>query len=306
MQNTPSRSRSPRSPLLLLAALFGLPLLALPALAFAQVVGDPLGVATSSADGGISLLVTYGPVVGGMYLAYAWASRILARRAESSALAAWFSRGKRLAIATGTLGIAGAALQAQVTGGPWTVIAMAAVAAFFKLITPTVTAAPTASRSSQVGHARPAMMLGLALAGGLTGLVLYAGCAATKAQIESVAHGAVVCAKADIPAAKALGLQLATEALVSMFAGHGIPWERLASEAEAAAKVQGVAVGSCAFGDLIAELAKLPPPPSWSGSTEAFGAVARTQDPLAAGRRALESLKVRLGITSIDTGAGVF
>jgi hypothetical protein len=304
MRNTPSGSS--RSPLLLLAALPALLLLALPTLAFAQI-GDPLGIAAASADGGISLLVTYGPVVGSMYLAYAWASRLVARRAESSTLAAWFSRGKRLAIATGTLGIAGAALQAQVTGGPWTVIAMAAVAAFFKLITPTVNATPSAtSRSSQAGHTRPMMMLGLALAGGWTALVLHAGCAATQAKIESVAHGTVVCVKTDIPAGKALGLQLATAALASVFAGHGVPWEQLEDEAAAAAKVHGVAVGSCAFGDLIADLARLLPAPSSSGSTEAFGAVARTNDPLAGGRRALESLKVRLGVTSIDTGAGVF
>lgn len=100
----------------------------------AHAAGDPLGTAQTSVDGGIGLLTTYGPVLGSMYLLYQLASRLVAKYARAS----WFARGKRLAVVTGALGVAGAALQAQVAGAPWNVIALAAIAAAFKLLTPTV------------------------------------------------------------------------------------------------------------------------------------------------------------------------
>jgi hypothetical protein len=110
---------------------------------------DPLGTAQTSVDVGVGLVATYGPVLGGMYLLYQLTSRLVAKYASSS----WFAKGKRLAIATGALGIAGAALQAQVVGSPWNVIVMAAIAAAFKLITPTVTptSGPTASGPTASG-----------------------------------------------------------------------------------------------------------------------------------------------------------
>ncbi len=95
---------------------------------------DPLGTTQSSASGAIDTLVTYGPTLGGAYLLYSVASTLLARYRSAS----WLAQGKRLAFATGTLGVVGAALQAQIAGSPWTVIAAAAVAMAFKLLTPTV------------------------------------------------------------------------------------------------------------------------------------------------------------------------
>jgi hypothetical protein len=100
----------------------------------AHAAGDPLGTAQTSVDGGIGLLTTYGPVLGSMYLLYQLASRLVAKYARTS----WFAKGKRLAITTGVLGVAGAALQALVVGSPWNVIALAAIAAAFKLLMPTV------------------------------------------------------------------------------------------------------------------------------------------------------------------------
>jgi hypothetical protein len=97
---------------------------------------DPLGTAQASVDGGLGLVATYGPVLGGMYLLYQLASRLVAKFARAS----WFAKGKRLAITTGALGVAGAALQAQIAGGPWNVVVLAAIAAAFKLLTPTVPA----------------------------------------------------------------------------------------------------------------------------------------------------------------------
>lgn len=145
---------------------------------------------------------------------------------------------------------------------------------------------------------------GLAKAGGAAAvLVLVLAAGATqpacswqqvKADTGAVAHGAVTCAKADVPAIKALGLQLTMEALASVLGGKGIPWPQIEAEAEAGAKLQGVAVGSCAFGQLIADLAKLLPPPAGQSI------MARADD----GRGELATLKAHLGVTSISLEGG--
>lgn len=108
------------------------------AIAATATTGDPISVAQGSADAALTILTTYGPVIGGMYLLYALSSALLSRYSSSSFLA----QGKRLAITTGALGVAGAALQAQLAGSSWTLILAAATAAAFKLLTPTVTPAP--------------------------------------------------------------------------------------------------------------------------------------------------------------------
>jgi hypothetical protein len=105
----------------------------------------------SGASGGdpISILSTYGPSIGGMYLAYLVARGLITRASDRSGdpgrlsqLIAWLRVGKRLAYATSILGVAGAALQALLTGAPWTVVLGAAAAAAFKLITPSVELEP--------------------------------------------------------------------------------------------------------------------------------------------------------------------
>lgn len=110
---------------------------AIPSLAYAagDPGSDPLGTAQASVDGGVGLIATYGPVLGSMYLLYQLASRLVAKYASSS----WLAKGKRLAFVTGLLGVVGATLQAQIAGSPWNVIVLAAIAAAFKLLTPTVT-----------------------------------------------------------------------------------------------------------------------------------------------------------------------
>jgi hypothetical protein len=109
-------------------------------------VADPLATAGVSTSSAIDILTTYGPVIGGSYLLFSIAQALLARFGASS----WFAQGRRLAIATGTLGVVGAALQSQIAGAPWTVILASAVAMAFKLLTPTVTPAtpPTATVKS--------------------------------------------------------------------------------------------------------------------------------------------------------------
>ena len=119
----------------------------------ACAAGDPLGTAQASVDGGIGLVTTYGPVLSSMYLLYQLASRLVAKYARSS----WFAKGKRLAIATGVLGVVGATLQVQVAGSPWNVIALAGIAAVFKLLTPTVPPPPPSTPSTLNAPTVPAV-----------------------------------------------------------------------------------------------------------------------------------------------------
>ena len=114
-----------------LVTVAALPILLITAVANAA---NAVPTAQASADGVIDVIATYGPVIGGMYLIYVVASSLVARYASSS----WLAQGKRLAYVTGTLGVAGAALQAEIVGSSWTVVLAAAAAAAFKLLTPTV------------------------------------------------------------------------------------------------------------------------------------------------------------------------
>ena len=120
---------------------------------------DPLATAGGSAASAFDVLTTYGPVIGGTYLLFAIAQALLARYGSSS----WFAQGRRLAVATGTLGVIGAALQAQIAGSPWTVILAAAVAMAFKLLTPTVTPPTTTTTTSPTATAKSAATVSLSL-----------------------------------------------------------------------------------------------------------------------------------------------
>lgn len=100
--------------------------------------------AQASADSLVSIVATYGPSLGTMYVAYL-VIRSVADRAAATAVATgselpgwirWLRTGKRLAYLTSALGITGAALQAALLGSSWTVILAAAAAAAFKLIMP--------------------------------------------------------------------------------------------------------------------------------------------------------------------------
>lgn len=144
--------------------------------AAAAATVDPVGTAQSSVDGGMTVLTSYGPIIGGMYLAYAVANSLVAKYHGSS----WFAQGKRLAIATAALGVAGAALQALAIGTPWSGVLMTAVAAAFKLLSPVVAGAPAAKPATAGFAARP-LVFGLGMVGLVAiAVVAGAGCGASQ------------------------------------------------------------------------------------------------------------------------------
>lgn len=154
-------------------------------------------------------------------------------------------------------------------------------------------AAATAPKPPGAG-AGGAMMLLLLVAG--VGGFIQPSCAA-GAKVSAIEAGVVTCARGDIPAAKALGLQLGTEALGQLLLAGAVDWPALEAEAEAAAKAQGLAVASCAFGDLVAELDRALHPTPASSAPSARVAVV---EPLAGAHAALAAFERAHGITRID------
>lgn len=133
----------------------------------------------------------------------------------------------------------------------------------------------------------------------------FTGCSGSTVKADAVAieAGVVTCAKGDVPAAKALGLKLGTEALADLLAGKTWDqiWAHVSADAEAAAKVQGLAVASCGFGDYVAELDKaLHSASPTGGSTTSFASVMTPVDPVAGGRDALAAFSAAHQITRID------
>lgn len=193
--------------------------LLMPSIAQAQVA-DPLTGAQGSIDGVLGTLTTYGPVVGGMYLLYAIASALVARyRADS-----WLAQGKRLAFITGTLGVTGAALQAQIAGSPWTVIAAAAAAMMFKLLTPTVTpvvAKPVASPDSPASPASPASTTKNVVTAALVALVVSCGGAPAGDRGAAGLQAGLSCEEPSVVSFVIQALPILIKAVVATFRGDG-------------------------------------------------------------------------------------
>jgi hypothetical protein len=190
---------------------------------FSRVVhADPLGAGASPSDPSVSELITYGPVICGMYLAYALANALVARYAASS----WLAHGKRLAYCTAGLGIIGAALQSEIAGSPPTVILVAAVAAAFKLMTPTVTPAPSPAGPSLASRIASTSVILLVLTmplacGPKSGSLLHAAidCTETEARSEAVKVLTPVVTSLVVSATSPDGKSIDTGSLKSALSG---------------------------------------------------------------------------------------
>lgn len=288
-----SRSQAPAfsdrrdtwAPFALMCAVVAVLMLAFSWIANAQAVADPVATAAASSDALLSIAMSFGPLWGGMAIAFGIASTVL-KRNES---AHWIAQGRTLAVITAAVGLGIAALMAHFGGAPWSGVLLTLVLGVFKLIDPTTTV-PVAVRKTESGFARLWLLVALAIVA----------CAAVKSESVALKDGVVTCAKSDVPAAKTLGLQLGTEALADFLAGktQAEIWAHVSGDAEAAGKVQGLTIASCAFGGLVAELDRAlhPAPPD---GPSARSAVVEPQ-PLAGAHAALVAFESAHGITRID------
>jgi hypothetical protein len=149
------------------------------------------------------------------------------------------------------------------------------------------------SKTPQGGFVRVYTMIGVAAIGLLA-------CAALKVRGEALEAGVVTCTKADKPKVQALALQLGTEALAGFLQTGTIPWDRLKTDAEAAAESQGIDVAACAFDGLLADLEHLLHPTAVEATSaltaDVFG---DPTDPLGGGRAAFASFRGAHGITRV-------
>ena len=170
---------------------------------------DPVAIATSSTDAGVGLLVTYGPLWGGMLLLFGIASSLLTRYQSSS----WLAQGRRLAISVALLGASAAALQAHFAGSPWGGVLLTLVVGVFKVLVPTVTPptptpAPSSPATTTIGSAAALLLvLGLAGAGGIA----LTGC--TGAQIKADVAALLDCTSSERAELVAAATPLADSAI---------------------------------------------------------------------------------------------
>ena len=151
-----TRSRSPSMLMLMLGAAVGaLCLLLWPHLgvahAHAGAVADPVATSTTSADALLSIALTYGPLWGGMAIAFGLLSTLLQRNQSTH----WIAQGRTLALITAAVGLGIAALQAHFGGAPWGGVVMTLVLGIFKLIDPTTVPAATVI-AERIGAHMPA------------------------------------------------------------------------------------------------------------------------------------------------------
>lgn len=110
----------------------------------ALAAGDPVTAATSGVDSLAALVTTYGWTVGGVVLAYALTKQLLAVNASKH----WIAQGRTLAVIAALVGVVGTALQAWLTGAPWTGVIATAVLGLVHLLDagPAAPPAPAAGR----------------------------------------------------------------------------------------------------------------------------------------------------------------
>lgn len=294
-------------------ALAALVVLLLPSIARAQAAVDPLPIAQGSVDGVMGTIATYGPVIGGMYLLYSIASTLVARyRADG-----WLAQGKRLAWVTGTLGVAGAALQAQIAGSPWTVIAAAAAAMAFKLLTPTITptstptvtpnvtpVSPTASPETKTPASTRATSTRVATVA-LFALAISCGGASAGERGASGLQAGLSCEEPSVVSFVIQAVPILVKAIVAMIRGDGtIDGAALAADAQPIKDVAlqcamdaavAAATAPTAAAPAAATLASATPKTNTAASASAASTPATSQALSDANRRTWTEIRTKLG-----------
>lgn len=189
---------------------------ALAVFAAACAHADPAAQAAASADTGWSLVETYGPVWGGMALAFGLASAFL-RRNETTH---WIAQGRALAVILAIVGTGTAALTAHFAGTPWSGVLVTAVVALFKLVQPSMTSVPP-NRNREVSPAVGAVLgavIGVVLL--QIFVVLQPACGARQ-RATAATEAFIDCQGSDLATAVSELVPLAEQALLVAIGGTG-------------------------------------------------------------------------------------
>lgn len=183
----------------------GISLLVLGRIAHAQAVADPVATAATATDALWSVLATFGPLWGGMYVGFGAVSTALERNKSTH----WIAQGRTLAVITAAVGLGIAALQAHFGGAPWSGVVMTLVLGAFKLIDPTTVTAvtpaaapassPAPAKSPQAGFVAPRLLLLIALIPASVSVVYaLSGCGPKSTAILDAAIDCTTKARADL------------------------------------------------------------------------------------------------------------
>jgi hypothetical protein len=102
----------------------------------AHAVAGPAITAVTVSDDGWGLIEAYGPIWGGMLLGFGLVSAFIKRNPKEH----WLAEGRRLAILTGAVGIAGSLLQVKFGGASWSGVLVTLIGAVKLALSPTVKA----------------------------------------------------------------------------------------------------------------------------------------------------------------------
>lgn len=174
---------------------------------------DPVAKAKASVDTGWDLVEDYGPIWGGMLLAFAVVSALLRKNAEEH----WLKEGRKLALMVAGVGVLGSVLEAHFGSGSWAGVVVTAIAAVKMLTSPTVPPPRTAPPAPAAGA------IDLFIVFLVIGAVLSStGCGAwSKRESNAVAGDVVDCTKKEATAAIATFGPTLADVLVTATAGDG-------------------------------------------------------------------------------------
>lgn len=197
---------------------------------------SPIVRAQSATDTGWDLVEDYGPIWGGMLLAFAVVSALLRKNAEEH----WLKEGRKLALVVAGVGILGAVLEAHFGSGSWAGVVVTAIAAVKMLTSPTVP--PPKVKPAAAGA------IDLFIVFVVFGLLLTS-CGATQTAIANTKHDVIDCTTKEAVSRIGEFGSMVDDVLVNATAGDGsLDKDRVKSA------VKGFATDSarCVLADAIA------------------------------------------------------
>lgn len=172
---------------------------------------SPIVRAQSATDTGWDLVEDYGPIWGGMLLAFAVVSALLRKNAEEH----WLKEGRKLALVVAGVGILGAVLEAHFGSGSWAGVVVTAIAAVKMLTSPTVP--PPKVKPAAAGA------IDLFIVFAVFGVLLtLPGCAWSQHEARSVAGDVVDCTTKEATAKIAEFAPTVDDVLVNATASDGM------------------------------------------------------------------------------------
>lgn len=186
--------------------------------------------ATSSTSTDWDLVQEYGPIWGGMLLAFGLATRFVRANVTSH----WIGEGRSLAIVVAVVGVLGAFLEAHFGGGTWAGVLVTAIAALKLVISPSMKPPAPKPVPPQYGAVDLLIVLMVSMA--------LVSCAPGPGPAPVITSTLIDCAGANRPQID----ELLQELVPLVTTGHA-DWSAIYQRAKHA----GASIGGCALAELV-------------------------------------------------------